>query len=480
MPFQIVGSTLRAGMLTGALIVAALAATPTPLLAQQAVVPPDFTGIARQKMPAVVGITTRQRVQEREQAQSLPEDLPFREFFRRYFDEEGDPSQPQSRPRQALGSGFVISSDGHVITNKHVVEDAEEIHVVFGERTNVPARLVGRDPATDIAVLKVDPPPNMAIVAWGDSEAVEPGSWAIAIGSPFGLGGTVTVGVVSARSRDIQSGPYDDYLQTDASINRGNSGGPLFNARGEVIGVNTAIFSPSGGNIGIGFAVPSRTAQAVADQLIRAGRVERGYVGLRLQEITPAIAQAVGRPDGKGALVASVEPGGPAERAGIRSGDVITRFNGQPVESGRDLSRAVAALKPGAQAMLTVVRDGKAQDLTVSIGQRQEERVQQATVGGADGGRRLGVALAPVPEAARGQLGLEPGASGVLVQQVEPNSPAAETGLRPGDVIVSANNQPANAPSDVANAWAEAQKQKKPILLRVRREGQFLFVAVPA
>jgi serine protease Do len=239
----------------------------------------------------------------------------------------------------------VIGSDGHIITNNHVVEDAEEIQVVFGERTNVPGRLVGRDSATDIAVLKVDPQPNMAVVAWGDSDAAEPGSWAISIGSPFGLGGTVTVGVVSAPSRDIQSGPYDDYIQTDASINQGNSGGPLFNARGEVIGVNTAIFSPSGVNIGIGFAVPSRTARAVADQLIRTGRVERGYVGLRLQEVTPALAQALGRPDGKGALVASVEPGGPAERAGIRSGDVITRLNGQPVESGRDLSRAVAATR---------------------------------------------------------------------------------------------------------------------------------------
>ena len=480
MLFRILGSTLRAEVLTGALVMAALPSTPTSLLAQQAAVPPDFTGIVRQKMPAVVAITTRQRVQEREQAQSVPEDLPFREFFRRYFDEGGDPGQPQRRPRQALGSGFVIGSDGHIITNNHVVEDAEEIQVVFGERTNVPARLVGRDPATDIAVLKVDPQPNMAVVAWGDSDAAEPGSWAIAIGSPFGLGGTVTVGVVSARSRDIQSGPYDDYIQTDASINQGNSGGPLFNARGEVIGVNTAIFSPSGVNIGIGFAVPSRTARAVTDQLIGTGRVERGYVGLRLQEVTPALAQALGRPDGKGALVASVEPGGPAERAGIRSGDVITRLNGQPVESGRDLSRAVAALKPGAQAMLTVVRDGKAQDLTVSIGQRQEERTQQTALGGTEGGKRLGLALAPVPDADRGQLGLEPGASGVLIQRVEPNSPAAETGLRSGDVIISANNQPVNSPSDVANAWAEAQKQKKPILLRVRREGQFLFVAVPA
>jgi serine protease Do len=301
----------------------------------------------------------------------------------------------------------------------------------------------------------------------------------IAIGSPFGLGGTVTAGVVSARSREIRSGPYDDYIQTDASINRGNSGGPLFNARGEVIGVNTAIFSPSGVNIGIGFAVPSKTAQAVADQLIRTGRVERGYVGLRLQELTPAIAQALGRSDDKGVLVASVEPGGPADKAGFRSGDVITQFDRKPVESGRDLSRAVAAMRPGTQASLTVIRDGKPQELTVVIGQRSDEQTDRsAASGGMDDGKRLGLALSPIPEAARGQLGLEPGMSGVLIQRVDPNTPAAEAGLRQGDVIVSANNQPVSAPADVAKAWTDAQGQKRPLLLHVKREDQYLFVAV--
>jgi serine protease Do len=373
----------------------------------------------------------------------------------------------------------VISADGHIITNNHVVEDADEINVVFGENSPVPARLIGRDPATDIAVLKVDPQPNMTVATWGDSDAAEPGSWAIAIGSPFGLGGTVTVGVVSARSRDIRSGPYDDYIQTDASINRGNSGGPLFNARGEVIGVNTAIFSPAGINIGIGFAVPSKTAQSVADQLIRTGRVERGYVGLRLQELTPALAQAMGLQNDDGVLVASVEPGGPAERAGVRTGDVVTRFNGQPVEGGRALSRAVAAARPGSQAQMTVVRDGGTQELTVSIGQRPgEQGTRRSALETQEGGKRLGVALSPIPEAARGQFGLEPGTSGVLIQRIEPNSPASESGLREGDVIVSANNQPVADPSDVGEAWAEAQRQKKPILLRVRRDDQYLFVAV--
>jgi serine protease Do len=465
-----------AGQVFAGVLAAVMAA---PAIAQQPPVPTDFTEIVRQKMPAVVAVTTKQRVEQaQQQAQSIPEDLPFREFFRRYFDERSGPREPV--PRRGLGSGFVISPDGYVVTNNHVVEDAAEIQVVFNDRNNVPAKLVGRDPSTDIAVLKVDPPPpNLAVVAWGDSDAAEPGSWVIAIGSPFGLGGTVTVGVVSARSRDIRSGPFDDFIQTDAAINRGNSGGPLFNARGEVVGVNTAIFSPTGGNVGIGFAVPSRTAQAVADQLIRTGRVERGYVGLRLQEITPALAQALGRPDDKGVLTASVEPGSPAERAGVRTGDVITAFNGQPVESGRDLSRAVAALKPGTQAAMTVVRDGKTQDLTLTVGQRRDAQpVQTGALETPDGGKRLGLALSPIPDAARAQLGLEPGTTGVLVQRVEPDSPAAENGLRPGDVIVSANSQPVREPSDVSSAWSDAQKQKKPVLLRVKREDQYLFVAV--
>lgn len=467
-------SPLLRTSLFGSMLFFLVSAAPTPTLAQQA--PTDFTAIVREEVPAVVAITTKQRVEEQRQARSVPEDLPFREFFRRYFDEGANPDQQE--PRQALGSGFVISRDGYVVTNNHVVEDAAEIHVVFGEQNNVPAKLVGRDPSSDIAVLKVDPQPNMAVAAWGDSDTAEPGSWVIAVGSPYGLGGTVTVGVVSARSRDIHSGPYDDYIQTDAAINRGNSGGPLFNARGEIIGVNTAIFSPVGANIGIGFAIPSRTAQAVVDQLIRTGHVDRGYVGLRLQEITSAIAQALNRPDSKGVLVASVEPGGPAERAGVKTGDVITNIGDQPVEGVRDLSRTVAGIKPGTQTRLTVVRDGKTQEITVTVGLRPNEQTAQTNEqqGSITEGKKLGVTLAPVDNAARQRLGAD--AKGVLVQRVEPNSPAAENGIRPGDLIVLANNREVAKTSDVAEEWQRAQKEKRPVLLRIKRDDQYLFIAV--
>ncbi|TIM16966.1 MAG: trypsin-like serine protease, partial [Mesorhizobium sp.] len=263
------------GLITGALMLSTGGLAPAT--AQE--IPNDFSAIVRQKLPTVVAITTRQIIQD----QTTLND------FLNPFD-RGGRIQPQVR--EALGSGFVISPEGYIVTNNHVVADATEIHVVFSDKETAPARVVGRDPATDIAVLKVDPRPNMTATAWGDSDAMQPGAWTIAIGSPFGLGGTVTVGVLSARSRDIQAGPYDDFLQTDASINRGNSGGPLFNARGEVIGVNTAIVSPSGGSIGIGFAVPSRTARTIVDQLISTGRIERGFIGVRLQEITPSIAEA--------------------------------------------------------------------------------------------------------------------------------------------------------------------------------------------
>lgn len=457
-------------LLASTLAVSALASATMPVLAQQAPVPTDFSAVVREKMPAVVAILTRQMIED--QARGMPDDLPFGDLFRRRFGE------PRAQVRTALGSGFIVSPDGHIVTNNHVVANASEIHVRFTDKTDVPAKLVGRDPSTDIAVLKIEPRADMAVATWGDSDRMEPGAWTIAIGSPFGLGGTVTVGVLSARARDIQAGAYDDFLQTDASINQGNSGGPLFNAAGEVIGVNTAIFSPVGVNVGIGFAVPSRTAQAVADQLIRTGKVERGYIGVRLQELTSGIAQALGRPDAKGALIASVEPGGPAEKAGLKAGDLITSIGGRAIAGPRDLSRAVAGIRPGTRTPLGVIRDGKAQEITVAIDQRQEDR--PARTGALENsdreGKRLGLSLAPILDAARRRLGLD--GTGLMVGEVEPGSPAAESGIRPGDVIVAANNREVAQPSDLAEEWAKARRENRPILLRVNRDGQSLFLAI--
>ncbi|RWP32351.1 Do family serine endopeptidase [Mesorhizobium sp.] len=459
----VLNKRLCAGLIAGTLMLSAGGFA--PLAAQE--IPNDFTAIVREKIPAVVAITTTQIIQD----QATPGD-----FFSPFGSPGLGPAQPQVR--EALGSGFVISSDGYIVTNSHVVAEASEIHVVFSDKETLPAQLVGRDPATDLAVLKIEPRPNMTTTAWGDSDAVQPGAWTIAIGSPFGLGGTVTVGVLSARSRDINAGPYDDFLQTDASINRGNSGGPLFNARGEVIGVNTAIVSPTGGSIGIGFAVPSRTARNVVDQLIRTGRIERGFIGVRLQEITPSIAEALGIP-GKGALVASVEPGSPAEQAGIQAGDVITRFNGKDIQSVHDLTLAAASQKPGTKTTLTRNRGGSQQEIALTIGQRNDEEQQTSAVPKSEtADARLGLSLSPIPDEARQQLGLQPDTTGVFVQEVAPNSLAAENGFQPGDVIVSANNRDVTQPSDIEEEWARSRQQNKPILFRVSRQGQSLFVAV--
>lgn len=462
--FPVLNKRLCAGLIAGTLMLSAGAFA--PLAAQE--IPNDFTAIVREKIPAVVAITTKQIIQD----QTTLDD-----FFSPFGRPGLGPAQPQVR--EALGSGFVISPEGYIVTNNHVVADANEIHVVFSDKQTSPARLVGRDPATDIAVLKIDPRPNMTTTAWGDSDAVQPGAWTIAIGSPFGLGGTVTVGVLSARSRDINAGPYDDFLQTDASINRGNSGGPLFNARGEVIGVNSAIVSPSGGSIGIGFAIPSRTARSIVDQLIRTGRIERGFIGVRLQEVTPSIAEALGIAGSNGALVASVEPGSPAEQAGIQAGDVITRFNGKDIRNVHDLTLAVASRKPGTKTTLTRNRGGSQQEIALTVGQRDDEEQQTGAVPGPEApDQRLGLSLSPIPDEARQQLGLQPGTAGLFVQEVAPNSLADQNGLRAGDVIVSANNRDVTQPSDIQEEWTKSRQQNKPILFRINRQGQSLFVAV--
>jgi serine protease Do len=470
------GRFLLSTALCGGLLAAAPFAA-MPAAAQQ--VPADFTGIVQQMSPSVVAITTR-RAAAQERMQIDPEQLPppLRDFFGRRGEQM--PGMPGPRPRQAraLGSGFFVSDEGYIVTNNHVIAGAEEIEVMFGDGETRSAELVGADPATDLAVLRIDPDMAITVAPWGDSDAMQPGAWTIAIGSPFGLGGTVTVGVLSARSRDIRTGPYDDYLQTDAAINQGNSGGPLFNQAGEVIGVNTAIFSPTGASVGIGFAVPSRTARRVVAELIETGVVERGFLGVRLQGMTPALARAFGIDDEQGAVVLSVEANSPAEAAGLAEGDIILRFGDEPVESPRELSRMVADAAPGTRVPITVHREGGDMQIDVTVGMREAPEQQRTGAIPEQEEGALGLALSPLPDAIQRELGLDRETRAAVVQRVEPDGPAAQAGVRQGDVIVQVNNRPIDGPGDVATAWREAREANRPLLIRVLRDGNPLFVAI--
>jgi serine protease Do len=454
-----------------------LACATSSAVAQQ--VPSDFTEIVEQMSPAVVAITTRRMV-EQERAQVDPQQLPppLREFFGRRGEQTPETQPQPPRQARAMGSGFFVSDDGYIVTNNHVIAEADEIQVMFGDGETRSAELVGADPATDLAVLRIEPEMEVTVAPWGDSDAMQPGAWTIAIGSPFGLGGTVTVGVLSARSRDIRTGPYDDYLQTDAAINQGNSGGPLFNGAGEVIGVNTAIFSPTGASVGIGFAVPSRTAMRVVEQLIETGVVERGFLGVRLQELTPALARAFGIEEAQGAVVVSVEPDGPAEAAGLAMGDVILRFGDEPVEGSRELSRMVADIAPGTQVPVTLHRDGEEMQIDVGIGMREPTVAPPTEAVPEPEDAVLGLALSPLPDVMQRQLGLDADTQAAVVQRVEPGGPAAEAGMLEGDIIVQVGDRPLAGPGDVSTAWRTAREEERPLLMRILRNGNPLFVAI--
>ncbi|MEI4263643.1 trypsin-like peptidase domain-containing protein [Roseovarius sp. D0-M9] len=433
--------------------------------------PSDFTAIVEELSPAVVGITARGMAPP---DRAVPEGGPF-----------GNPGpfgqqpgqQAPERERVAGGSGFMISEDGYFVTNNHVVEGASELEIRLADGTMREAELIGTDPATDIAVLRVADTDDIAVAPWGDSDAMEPGTWTIAIGSPFGLGGTVTVGVLSAKSRVIGAGPYDAFLQTDASINSGNSGGPLFNTDGEVIGVNTAIFSPGGGNVGIGFAVPSSIAQGVVQQLIETGVVERGFIGVSLQGINEALARALELDGTEGAIVSGVEPGAPAAVAGIREGDVILSLNGQPVEDPREISRRVADIAPGSEVPITIFRDGERIEVTLTLSERT--RASENDEAMPPEGEMMGVSVSPVPELVRRNLGLEEGQA-LFVQGVQPGSPAAKAGIMKGDVIRSASGQDVATVEALSSAWAKARQAERPLLLRINRNGKGVFIAVEA
>ena len=432
--------------------------------------PLDFAAIVARTGGAVVAVQTRQIF-----VPDLPSGLP--EGLADHMRERGD-----FRPRvgRATGSGFFVTREGHIVTNHHVIDQATEIEVVLDDGSTHPAEIVGSDSATDLAVLRVDPSAFggvPVIAAWGDSDALDRGSWTIAVGSPFGLGGTVTVGVLSARQRDIALGPHDGFLQTDAAINVGNSGGPLFNAEGEVVGVNTAIFSPTGASVGIGFAVPSSTAERVVSQLIATGEVRRGYTGLRLQDFDDVMARAFGYDREGGALVDSIEPDSPAETAGLRPGDVVVGLDGRAVDTARDVTRAVADMAPGTTLTLGYLRDGgSGATVTLALAEQPRPASPARDFTEAREEERLGLALSPLTDALRAELGPETG--GVVVRRVRPGGLGAEAGVRTGDLILEAGRAPVTAPEDVAAAWIAARTAQRPLLLQVRRGDASLYVAI--
>ena len=452
--------------------------------------PESFADLAEKLLPSVVNISTTQVIESRGfEMPQLPPGSPFEDFFKEFF-ERGQPNggKPQARKATSLGSGFIIDDAGHVITNNHVIQDADEIEVILQDDTRLKAEVVGRDQKTDIAVLKVDlKGQKYHAISFGDSEKSRVGDWVVAIGNPFGLGGTVTAGIISARGRDISAGPYDNFIQTDASINRGNSGGPLFNLDGQVIGINTAIFSPSGGSVGIGFAVPMSTAKPVISQLIKHGQVKRGWLGVHIQQVTPEVAESLGLKEPTGALVAQVVEDGPAAKGKIQRGDVILTFNKRKVAEMRKLPRIVADTEVGVDVPVEVWRENKKLDLKVKVGELQENNQQVAarTEEGAGGDAKprvledLGLTVSVLSEEVAQKFKLEADAKGVLVTDVLAAGPAAEKGVRPGDLIVEVGQEEVANPDDVERKVKEARDAgRKSVLLLVQGQNGLRFVAI--
>ena len=428
-----------------------------------------FADLVSEVRPAVVNVEVtraiRPAAQSRMRWRRHGGELP--EIFRHFWSMPGFaiPGTPRA---EGVGSGFIVDASGLIVTSHHVVRGADSVTVTLLDGRKLEAEVVGVDPKTDLALIDVDSDESLPVVEFGDSDRTRVGDWVVAVGNPFGLGGTVTAGIVSGRGRDIGSGPYDHFLQIDAPINRGNSGGPLFDRGGRVVGVNTAIFSPTGGNVGIGFAIPANVASSVVESLRTDGKVDRGWLGVQIQSIDDTMAEALGLEDAKGALIASVMADGPAHAAGLRPGDVILSFNDRPLDTMRDLPRIVADIDSGTEVEIEVWRDGRKETLVATIATQGQELLASAATG--DGGDvKLGVMLAP-----RG----EPGKAGVTIAEVAPGSLAARNGLRPGDVIVRAGSATVNGPGDVAGAVRSAASESRPVLLLVERGDHRRYVAI--
>lgn len=482
---------------TFALVLAAILVGPLTSAPAQARGPEGIADVSEQVIDAVVNISTRQRVDLNSGAMpQLPPGSPFEEFFEEFFKNRRGPggqgpngNTPPSRRVNSLGSGFIIDAEGYVVTNNHVIADADEVSVILNDGTTLKAELVGTDKKTDLALLKVTPTKPLKAVKFGDSDKLRLGEWVIAIGNPFSLGGTVTAGIVSARNRDIQSGPYDNYIQTDASINRGNSGGPLFNLDGDVIGVNTAIISPSGGSIGIGFAVPSKTAVAVIDQLRNFKEVRRGWLGVRIQQVTDEIADSLNIKPARGALIAGVDDKGPAKPAGIEPGDVVVKFDGKDVKEMRDLPRIVADTAVGKDVEVTIIRKGKEETKTVKLGRLEDDKPTPASLAPkkdqpeedkSSVRKSLGLDLANLNEANRKKFKIDDKVKGVVITAVDPNSAAAEKRLQPGMVISEVQQQAVTSAADLQKRIDQLKKDgKKTVVLLVQSpSGDPSFVAI--
>jgi serine protease Do len=454
--------------------------------------PDNIADVAEQVIDAVVNISTSQKIDPRvTELPDLPPGSPMEEFFDQFFKNKRGPGGNEQSPRRvnSLGSGFIIDASGLVVTNNHVISDADEINVILNDGTKLKATLVGKDTKSDLALLRVHSDRPIKAVKFGDSDKLRLGEWVIAIGNPFSLGGSVTAGIVSARNRDINSGPYDNYIQTDAAINRGNSGGPLFNLNGEVVGVNTAIISPSGGSIGIGFAVPANSAVAVIDQLRQFGETRRGWLGVRIQQVTDDIAESLNISPARGALVAGVDDKGPAKPAGIEPGDVVVSFDGHDIKEMHDLPRVVAATPVGKAVDVVVIRKGKQETHKVTVGRLQDnEKVaeasakQEAPPEKSVVQKTLGLELSGLSDELRRKFKIKSGVSGVLVTGVDPSVAMADPDKRlaAGDVIVEVQYQVVASPADMQKRVDQLKGQGKKIavLLVANGNGDTRFVAL--
>ncbi len=456
----------------------------TSLVQQQ-----GFADIVAKVKPAVVSVQVKSDKKKEERffgdffslpgIDQLPNQHPLKRFFKEFYDRGRFNDKFSQRSHKlhpiAFGSGFFISSDGYVVTNNHVISDGTNYSVVLEDGTELNAKLVGADPRTDLAVLKVNDERKFSYVDFGDDLKLRVGDWVVAIGNPFGLGGTVTAGIVSARGRDIGTGSYDDFIQIDAAVNRGNSGGPTFDLEGKVVGVNTAIFSPSGGNVGIAFAIPAATAKQIVQQLIEKGSVQRGWLGVVIQPVTKEISDSMGLKEAKGALVTDASKG-PAEKAGIKTGDVIISVNGEKINDTRDLGKRIANIKPGETVTLGVLRSGKESNIKVKLDSMPEDNGKQEgqkSLNGRGGSNETledyGLIVAPSDDGV-----------GLVITDVDSDSDAADKGIRPGDIIVTVNNKSVKKVSDVIDTIKNAQKMgRKAVLLQVQTDGQNRFVALP-